>query len=158
MSNLKNEEKNISLSINLKNNKFLDINWQREDYENWIPFTFSLNVENENFCYSEESGATLTLYELKHLVTTIEGIIEKKNANSTIERYEFSSSECYFDLIFFDTFERNLVYLEVWVNIGSYSEGVSFGYDKGFRFVVTLESLEKFKNEINLQLNSLINI
>ncbi|MGE6577828.1 WapI family immunity protein [Paenibacillus xylanexedens] len=148
----------MSLSMDLINNKFLDVDLQREDYENWIPFILSFYLENENYNYSEASGATLTIYEIKNLIISIEEMIEKKNNNHIIERYEFSSSECYSELIFFDTFELNLVYVEIWINIGSYTEGGTFGFDKGFRFVVNLESLGEFKNEINCQLNLLIAI
>jgi hypothetical protein len=155
MANLENEERNISLSIDLINNKFLDVDLQREDYENWIPFILSLNLENESYNYSEASGAALTIYEIERLLSLIEEMIEKKENNRVIEKYEFSSSECYFDLIFFDTFEVNLIYVEVWINIGSYTEGETFGYDKGFRFVVDLNSLGNFKNKINSQLNLL---
>lgn len=100
MANLENEERNISLSIDLINNKFLDVDLQREDYENWIPFILSLNLENESYNYSEASGAALTIYEIERLLSLIEEMIEKKENNRVIEKYEFSSSECYFDLIF----------------------------------------------------------
>ncbi|MEK5389037.1 hypothetical protein NSQ59_01460 [Margalitia sp. FSL K6-0131] len=157
MANLINEEKNILFSLSIRKSKYLDFSYDREDFENSIPFTFSFDVENESFCYPEEKGATLTLYEIRKLLSSIEDIVNKKGANSEIERFEFSSSECYFDLIFYDTYEPNLVYIEVWINIGSYSDGASYGYDKGFRFVVNVDRLKSFKNELTQQLNLLVN-
>ncbi|MFJ6207367.1 hypothetical protein [Lysinibacillus sp. NPDC092081] len=157
MANLINEEKNILFSLSVMKNEYLDFAYEREDFENWIPFTFSFDVENESFCYSEERGSTLTLYEIRNLLSSIEDIVNEKVANSEIERSEFSSSECYFDLIFYDTYEPNLVYIEVWINIGSYSDGDSYGYDKGFRFVVSVDRLKSFKNELTQQLNLLVN-
>ncbi|MFD1884162.1 WapI family immunity protein [Paenibacillus wenxiniae] len=153
---LQNPEKTITLSLNLNNNKFLDINLEREDFENWVPFVFHLDIDHARLSYVEEDGATFSLYELKRLLVDIEAILQRKHAGLEIERYEFSSCECYFDMVFYDTLEEGFVYMEVWINIGSHSNGQSFGYDKGVRFVASLSELENFKNGINMQLNVLL--
>ncbi|MDQ0172399.1 WapI family immunity protein [Paenibacillus tundrae] len=151
-----NNENNLTLTINLINNKFMDVDSQRESFENWIPFSFCVEVENRQLCFLEDSGATLSLFEINLLTNMLKDITQQKQLGAHIKRHEFSSSECYFDLIFSETFEENLVYLEVWINMGSYSGGVSFGYDKGFRFVVTVENLIEFMIGINVQLNEII--
>jgi len=48
MPKLNNIEGNILLEINLLNNDFLDVDEERQDSENWIPFEFVLNVPREN--------------------------------------------------------------------------------------------------------------
>ncbi|MCI1695605.1 WapI family immunity protein [Aneurinibacillus aneurinilyticus] len=156
MADLINDEKNIRLTLNLKKNGFLDIEHSREDFENWIPFELVLSAENETYSYLEQRGATLSLYETKNLIKNLEKIVRLKSSYLDIEKYEFSSSETYFELIFDETYEENLVYIELWINMGSYSGGKSFGYDKGFRFVVMLSDLKDFCDELKTQLNSVL--
>ena len=40
--------------------------------------------------------------------------------------------------------------------MGTYSEGMSFGYDKGFRFVVSVDELGNFNSGLKAQLNFIV--
>ncbi|SMO79762.1 hypothetical protein [Melghirimyces algeriensis] len=52
-------------------------------------------------------------------VSSIAGL---ESRNSNIEKYEFA-----FEMVFDETYEENLVYTELWINMGSYSDGTLFG-------------------------------
>lgn len=156
MSKMYNTENNISFEVNLLNNSFLDIDSSRGDFENWIPFEFSLHVEGEEYNYLPEVGATFTLYELRNLISKCEDYINKKRNVFEVEKYEFCSSEGYFDIIISDPIEENLLSIEIWINIGSLTNGKSFGYNKGFRFDVQLDHFNTFTVGIKKQLEQLI--
>lgn len=155
MPKIFNTEKNISLEVNLLNNAFLDIDSSREPFENWIPFEFSLHIEEEEYNYLSEAGATFTLYELRNCISNFEDAIDKKKNGFKAERYEFCSSEGHFDIIISDPLEENLLSFEIWINIGSLTNGESFGYNKGFRFDVQLDNFIFFTLNIKQQLQQI---
>src|SRR5699024_8139198 len=133
-----NKEKNVKIYLKFITNSLRKLKHNREEFENWIPFELSLFVEKERYEYLEENGATLTLYEIKNLIYSFDKIVNEKYNDLNIEKYEFNSSEGFFELIVDETYEEDQVYIEMWINMGTYSEGMSFGYDKGFRFVVSV--------------------
>ncbi|HBY20244.1 MAG TPA: hypothetical protein DEG71_04435, partial [Clostridiales bacterium] len=130
-------------------------NLSRNDFENWIPFELSLKTENEEYHYEQEKGATFTLYELKEFITKFQDIINSKKNGCKVYKFEFSSSEAYFDIILKDPLEENLITIEIWINIGSITNGKFFGYDKGFRFDVSLNGFELFTSSIKEQFEQL---
>src|SRR5699024_332147 len=156
MATFVNKENNVKVILNLLANSFLDLKHNREDFENWIPFELSLFVEEERYEYLEENGATLTLYEIKNLIYSFDKIVNEKYNDLNIEKYEFNSSEGFFELIVDETYEEDQIYFELWINIGTYSDGVSYGYDKGFRFVVSVDELGNFNSGLKAQLNSIV--
>lgn len=155
MAKISNTEKNISLEVNLLNNTFLDIDLSRENFENWVPFEFSLHVEEEKYIFLSDAGATFTLYELRNCISNFQDVIDRKKNELKAERYEFYSSEGYFDIIISDPLEENLLSVEIWINIGLLTNGVSFGYNKGVRFDVQLDDFIYFTQNIKQQLNNL---
>lgn len=154
---IKNVEKNVKMTFNFISNQFLDIINSREKFENWIPFELILTVENERYEYLEDKGATLNLCEINDLIRTLDQIVNTKSNNKIIEKYHFSSLKGFFELIVDETYEKEMVYIEIWINIGTYSDGKTYGYDKGFRFVVSVPVFKNFCSELKAQLNSLIN-
>lgn len=155
MPKMYNTEENILLQINLLNNQFLDIELSRSDDENWIPFEFFLRVEGEEYSYLSQVGATFTLYELRKLILNLWNVIDKKRNGYTIERYGFYCFERYFDIIVKDPLEENLISLEVWINMGAFTGGESFGYNRGFEFDVYLSDIELFMNDLKNQLEQI---
>lgn len=155
MPKLTNVQKKVLLEINLLKNEFLDIEPSRSDSENWIPFELNLIIENERLAYESKDGATFSCLEIKNMITSIDEIIQLKSNNRNFKRYEFSTSECYFDLVFYDPFEENEVYMELWINIGALTKGQLYGYDKGYRFVVSLDGIMEFTNALRLQMKEL---
>lgn len=156
MAILVNNEKNVKVILNLIANSFLDLEHNGGEFEKWIPFELLLYVEKEKYEYLEENGATLTLYEIKNLIYSFDKIVNEKYNNQNIEKYEFSSSEGFFELIADETYEEDQIYIELWMNMGTYSDGMSYGYDKGFRFVVSVNELENFNSGLKSQLNSIV--
>ncbi|MDQ0224428.1 WapI family immunity protein [Metabacillus niabensis] len=156
MAVLINDEKNVKMTLNFIANRFLHYEDSREDFENWIPFELLLTVEKESYEYLEKRGATFTLLEAKNLINNLDKIVSEKSGNLNIEKYQFSSSEGFFELAVDETYEDDQVYIELWINVGTYSDGRSFGYDKGFRFVVSVSVLEDFSVGLKSQLNSIL--
>ncbi|HCC07102.1 MAG TPA: hypothetical protein DEP72_02895 [Clostridiales bacterium] len=155
MPRICNIENNIIFEINLLKNDYLDVDLSRDDFENWVPFQLLLKVEKEEYSYKKESGATFSLYELKKLIKNIQELVVNKKSGCEVDRFEFSSAEAYFDIIFIDSKEEDSIILEVWINVGSLTNGELYGYDKGFRFVVYIKDLEKFTTGIHEQLKGL---
>jgi len=144
MPKLNNIEGNILLEINLLNNDFLDVDEERQDSENWIPFEFVLNVPREKICLYAWYGATFSVYEIKSLIEKFEQIAENKLSKKKLWEIWISSSESYFDIIVDDPLEDGEIYMEIWLNIGTITDGELSGYDKGFRFVVKLDHIYRF--------------
>lgn len=157
MPRIMNTEKNILLEVNLLSNPYLDIDFSREDFENWIPFDLNICIEEERYSYNPESGATFTLYELSSLITQLNNIIKLKSEKSEIKKVLFSSSEGYFDLTIYDPLEENLVGLEVWINMGTLTQGKSCGYNKGIQFDAQLKEIKVFTEQLTEQLNLILN-
>lgn len=155
MAEMFNIEKNISFVINLLNNELLDVEISRDDIQNWIPFEFLLNVNGEEYNYLTKDGATFSLFELKRLLYGFQDIINQKKNGQNIGKFEFCSFENFFDIILSDPLEENMVSIEIWVNIGTLTNGKSFGYNKGFQFEVYVDILESFTTDIMEQLEKL---
>lgn len=156
MAVLSNLEKNISIEINLLNNDFLDINTDRSDYQNWIPFTLNVTINGRTLGYSSKVGATFTIFELRNLLEKLDIIINTKKTGKEIDRIELSSSEAYFDIVFYETYENNEVYIELWLNTALISNEDNCGYDEGFRFVSEINNLELFNNELRMQMDEIV--
>lgn len=160
MPELYNDEKNIFVGIELLINEYLDIEESRNNYENWIPFSFILETENNRYSYPPEKGATFSLYELKNFIFYIENLIRAKRNGYKIDTYDFHSSEAYFSMSVYDPFEENELGIDLWINMGTLTDGVVHGYEKGVRFIVALELMAMFIKELEEQLrryNSLKN-
>ena len=158
MPKLSDREGNVSLEVNLIDNNFLDVQLSRQDYENWIPFEFVLNVGEEQYAYIADMGATFSVYEIKNLIAEFEQISNSKLCKKSFDRFEFSSTECYFDLIVYDTLEDEEIYIEIWINMGNITNGKVIGYDKGFRFIVKSDSFVEFTNGLKMQFRRLIDL
>jgi len=50
-----------------------------------------------------------------------------------------------------DPLEDGEIYMEIWLNIGTITDGELSGYDKGFRFVVKLDTFIEFTSELKRQ-------
>lgn len=151
MPKLHNNFNNISISLNLLDDLNKDLENSKSDRERWIPFEFMLQTNSESYMYDENERATLSVFETKKLISTIKHVLDSKRNKQTFERMEFSSCECYFDIIFYDPLEDNEVYIELWINMGTLTHGSISGFDKGFRFVTTLTELDNFAVDLEKQ-------
>lgn len=152
---MENLEKNILLEINLVNNSQLDIKTSRSDIENWVPFTFLFEVLQDKYVYDEKAKATFTLYEIKKLVSEFKKIIHLKQNNQSFDTFKFFNLESNFGLNIYDPLEENEIGIDVWINMGTYTNGKIHGFNKGFSFEVSLESLFQFTTQLSLQLDGL---
>ena len=158
MPTINNVDNNISLEISLENNEYLDLDISREDFENWIPFILQLKIEDESYEYVSESGATFSLHEIEQFIFQLKNIIALKEQGRFEQQYSFYCSEGFFQLILSEPLEVGILTTEIWLNMGVLTKGFSYGYDKGFRFVISVGALKTFVNELEMQLGLLKNL
>ncbi len=58
--------------------------------------------------------------------------------------YTFNSSESFFELRLEAIPEDNVIEIELWINLGSQTNGKISGFDEGVRFVTRKEELNDF--------------
>lgn len=157
MAELTNPDKNIFFRLELWRNAFLSLDHTRPSSESWIPFSLSLAIGGqERHAYPESTGATLSLFETRNLIELLECIVQRKSDGQTIETFDFYSSEGFFELIVYDNFEPDSVSVAIWINMGTLSEGQSYGYDQGYRFDVELHEMRKFIVGLRYQLQDIV--
>lgn len=157
MAKLINDERNIVLEINLINDERVDIDNSRPDYQNWIPFEFKINIQDEILEYSPMVALTFSIGELKYLTKELCKIISIKEQKQQLTKsFEYTSSEYLFDITLYETGEIELIYVDMWFDMGSLTNGQVFGFSKGIRFLVRVEDLKKFNDELNKQLKKII--
>ncbi len=145
MATLFNDERNISVRIELIDNESTDIIKKRSDNMNWIPFNLLMNVGDDKIIFHHEVSPSLCVRELKYLIGKLWEVLQVKKRKDFIEDpFKFISKEYLFEVIIYETREDDLIYFDWWFNMGSLTNGHISGYSKGYRFVVTLESLELF--------------
>lgn len=156
MASLQNTEKNIVLSIDLVRNEYLDYQSERPDYMNWIPFQLFLKTSEGIVSYNSEVIQTFSVKEFKYLISSLRDVCEVKFSNNFLEEpFEYISSENLFELLIHETKEKDSVYVDLWFNLGSLTNGDIFGYSKGYRFDVTVLELSNFVLELERQLINL---
>lgn len=146
---LSNIEKEISFEIKLVNNEMLDIDKERDEFENYIPFNIIRKDRGIEKLYFNNEAPTFTIGELKTLFKNISRILSTKKENLEMQRFEYMNSEGYFEINIYDTFEKNEIYIEIWIN-GGYSGHSS--YDKGYKFVSEINQVESFIDKLELEM------
>lgn len=132
--------------INLQNNiKFIlkpinnvDIN-SVDDFKNWIGFEMKLDSGMETLVYSKDNRMMLNFFEIKGLLNKINMFLEKNS-----EQVEYYSIERYFDLKIKSISEQDKFEVVLWFNMGNYTNGEEYGYDKGYKFYVNFKSIYDF--------------
>lgn len=154
MAILENDEENIYLEINLINNKYLDLE-SDSDYEKWVPFQLVLKVPGKEYAHLD-GDFTFNVYEVKQLLLNLRNKINEKKKNKKISNYSFYCSEAYFEFNLDETLEEGLLEVSLWLNMGEFTNGKYCGFYDGYRFVVTIESLESFCQKIEMEFNNLL--
>ncbi|MCP4178142.1 MAG: hypothetical protein GY756_10275 [bacterium] len=154
MAILKNNERNVFLTINLIRNDYLDFK-SSNDLEKWIPFTMSLKTPKKKYDYMD-GKMTFNVFEIKKLLVILKEIGVKKKKKQQIPKYSFYCSEAYFELDLEDPLEDELVEVLIWFNVGALTNGVNYGFDEGCRFNVKIDDLELFYNEIEMNFKVII--
>lgn len=157
MPKLINTENNVVMEINLIKGERFDVQIGRADFENWIPFVFNFVIEKiEMYSYAEERGATFSLEDIKIMITRFESVIKDKSEGIELKRLGWGPIENYFSIDLYETHEENKVNIDLWISVGELTLGKSYGYDRGFSFVVTTDSLKTFIEGIKTQFETLV--
>lgn len=143
MAKIINLERNLQLEIQLKSNDMLDIDPERSDNENWVPFTLCLDLPDRHSAIQENVKATMTISEIKDLIYGIENVKAYMDGKGDCI-YTFDSSESFFGLRFESIPEDDVIEIELWINVGNQTDGKIFGFDEGVRFVVSIETINDF--------------
>ena len=157
MAKLTNKENNIVMEINLIKGERFDVEIDRNDFEDWIPFTFDFTVEEkEVYSYTEEHHATFSMEDIKFMITRFECAIEDKSKGVELKRVGWALIEMYFNMELYEPYEENKVGFEIWISVGPLTNGKSHGYSRGFDFWVTTDSLKSFIDGIKEQFEVLV--
>lgn len=157
MVKLTNRENNIVMEINLIKDERFDVEADRPDFENWIPFTFDFTVEEkEIYSYTEEHGATFSAEDIKFMITRFERAIEDKSKGIELKRIGWAPIEMYFNMELYESYKQNEICFEIWITVGTLTDGKSQGYNRGFEFFVTTEALKSFVDEMKKELEVLV--
>ncbi|MBD0380178.1 WapI family immunity protein [Paenibacillus sedimenti] len=159
MPTIWNKEKNVFLSIDLLNNAKVDIQVDRPDFMNWVPFKFTLDLYNETYYLPiNEYSPTFNVWEIEKIINGLEEIIYAMNTNTLdnpnedrFKPFEHFCSEVYFEIKVFETLETDLINIEIWLTMAEFTNGDISDYNKGFRFIVHLKVLEEFLNGLKKQ-------
>ncbi|MGC6768252.1 WapI family immunity protein [Enterococcus sp. LJL51] len=153
----------IELKIDLLKNESLYYEPEAEDYLNWFPIDFSVQVEEEIYMF--KYPPTFSLEGLKLFLKTIDSLVEekKRRPNLSLEEkyteFECGATEGEFSMKLMNTvdqFEKDIVTTELWIN-AAYMDGNHPGYYRGFKFWVFLEDIAQFTQELKQQLYELTN-
>lgn len=156
MADILNLEGNLKFSICLVVNNMLDYESERSDSENWMPFTLRLNLPHRCSEIAENAKATMTIFEVKHLIKGIESVLSHLKLGEK-RTYIFNSSESFFDLRVEAIPEDYVIEIELWVNVGNQTKGKISGYDEGVRFVVAAKTLDEFLKEFKSNFSEIMN-
>ena len=61
------------------------------------------------------------------------------------KKVHFFSSESFSEFAFTTIPEDNVIEMEVWINMGTKSNGKFFGYDEGVKFIINSSDLNEFR-------------
>ena len=160
-----NDFTRISFELNLTKNDGFDYCPNREDNLNWIPFELKLCVgEEEKYIYPNEYSVTFSLMELKNLLANSKKLIS--NAKEKIKNHDryfddselrlnFYTLERYFGMDIKYAYE-SLISMAIWINMIYSTKGKLYRFEKGFRFKVSIDDLDKFFDEIEEQLKGIL--
>lgn len=155
MAYIYNLEKNVYYKLEFIDNEMLEINNIKSDKEKWIPFIMSLHSPTKVSEISEGARATMTLYEINKLISEIDIILDclKKQKKYS---FNFCCIETFFEIRLENIIEDDVIEIEVWINLGTQTNGSIFGYDEGIRFVTNEKELDIFSKDLKENLSSIV--
>ncbi|MFG6351547.1 MAG: hypothetical protein K1W21_08035, partial [Oscillospiraceae bacterium] len=129
----------------------------QEDYQNWIPYKFSLSVAKSQYVLD---GLTFSLEGLKCFLGKMQFVINEKLKTSDYNIVSYCGAENEFEIVFQNTddyFEDEIVHMQVWLNSAYLSEAQS-GYAIGYKFDIRYCDLKLFAEDLRLQMNDLLDL
>lgn len=144
---LQNTEKNISLCLIILQDG-ADIVSSRSNNENWIPFEFKINIDDNEYVIGKNCKAMMTVFECLDLINGLSSLTKPNLENSY---YLYNSSEAFFSLKLEFFSVDNCFEFEIWINMGAITSGKIYGYDKGIRFIATKREVQEFIRDLEIQ-------
>lgn len=149
LSKLVDKFGDVSLEFNFLKNKLTELEKEKSPFEQWLPFEMYFQAGKEQYTYEEERSQAFNLFELERVIEKLQEIINTKQSGREITEFNFSNLDASFDLNFYDSLEVGEVYVDFWINLGTYYPEKEIGYNKGYRFIVTIDSLNQFVESLN---------
>lgn len=146
----------VSFQLNFLKTSFFVYDSTKNDIENWLPIYFSCTVGNETYSVSPDVNPTLNLFEIKNMLTKFRKVIETKKRGEIINLISISTYEFYYEIELFDPNEDDEIGVVLWIFEATRTNGELSGFERGFRYYVSLETLETFKKEIEQDLSELL--
>lgn len=141
MARMININKKVTFELKPLSNKIQIL--YEEDFKNWIGFSMQLKTLTECIGYSEEDCMMLSVSEVKNILNRLNNILSKEDF------FEYYSIERFFDLFIRKCkYEADVYETELWINMGTYTDGKEYGYDKGFKFYINKDTLQNFYNNL----------
>lgn len=149
MASINNLQNNITFILTPTN--IVEINYD-EDFKNWIGFEMQLTTPSETIAYSASAHMMLSVSEIKGYLHKIQMLL-----SGHTEQAEYYSVERYFDLKINSLPEEDKYEAVLWINMGSYTNGKGYGYDKGYKFYVSKKTIHDFRINLIEELKEIIN-
>ncbi len=143
MAKIINLEDNLEFELCLKRNDMLDYNPQRNEFENWIPFTLYVHLPDRCCVIDEDVKVTMTVSEINNFINGIENVLVHLDKQENCI-YKYYNSESFFELSLEVIHEDDVVEIELWFNVGNQTKGSICGFDEGVRWITSKAELNKF--------------
>lgn len=127
-----------------------------DNINNWIPIDFEVYVFNESYQMHPTVNPKLNLFEIYLMFSKLRALIEEKETTNKFEKKEISTFEFYYELEFYELIEESEIQCTVWMFEASRTSGKIHHVDRGFRFSTTLDSLVKFTEDLEQELEQLL--
>ncbi|TXK68119.1 hypothetical protein [Paenibacillus sp. N3.4] len=145
----------ISLILSFhKRNKL--ITEYEDDINNWIPIDFEINLFEESYSIYPEVNPSLNLFEINLMFSKLKASISGMQSTKIFNKVEISTFEFYYELEFNNSSEEDWIHCTVWTFESSRTNGAIHDVQRGFRFIISLESLIEFVKNLEDELNLLL--
>lgn len=155
LSKLVDKFNDVSLEIIFLKNEITELE-KKSSFEQWLPFEMHFQAGEEEYNYAKETSQAFNLFEIERFIEKLQEIIETKESGGEITAFEFSNLDASFDLNFYDPLEEGEIYVDFWINLGTYYPEKEVGYNKGYRFIVTIACLKQFVESLSEYKNSIL--
>lgn len=138
MAKLTNDEQNINLTIDFLK-KIKDTIIINNESETFIPFVLKLVTPEKTY---NTDKFVMSVRELKYLIENLNHVLHVSHQEDYT--FDYYNSEALFEMIVSFLSEDLQIEIMIWINIGALTNGDKYGYDEGYRFIVDLDTFEKF--------------
>lgn len=153
MAVLRSKRGDVSFELKfLKDAPFFKVDTSKPDVENWLPVIYKVIAFEESYSVISDINPTLNLFEVKNMLDKFKHVINAKISGANFNRVEISTYEFYYEIELFDPNEEDEVGVTIWLFEATRTNGELNGFDRGFRFYVSLEVLISFTNHLEQEI------